>query len=146
MYRALRATAGYVGAVYLLLALLIAASGSIAPHPSDNAELRALGAKGTVVLVGLAATNTRDTRGSAGFQHKRYYAVFPGSVLERVLWVVTERGTGGPASVRRSSAAFWGVLTALLASLLAVCWHWLIRRPRQPRDHSSKPTPRRGTD
>lgn len=118
---------GTLGAAYLALAAAIAFFGVARPEPFDHSALRAEGAGGVPVLIGLSAVQ-RPTAQGMRIEDSRHYLVLPDSLQSRALWVVTQENAGAPR-VRRSSGSF-AVVSSLLALSLASLW---LLRPRRRR-------------
>lgn len=119
---------GALGAAYLTLAAVIAFYGIARPEALDHSALRAAGADGVPVLIGLS-TAQRSTADGMRFEDSRHYLVLPDSLQAGALWVVTQENAGEPR-VRRSSRSFAVVSCLLVMSLASL---WLLRRRPHPR-------------
>lgn len=138
VYRPLRIVVGYLAALYLGLVLFMVLYGVASPRPGDLRALERAGLGGDpAVLVGLLVAEEK-TPYRMRFEDRRYYAALPASLSEQVLWAVVQENSG-PVSVRRSSAAFWGVLGSLLASLAGFWWCWLRPVHAHGRDKATEP-------
>ncbi|GAB2503444.1 hypothetical protein [Lysobacter humi (ex Lee et al. 2017)] len=130
MRRILRTVLGYLAATYLTLVLCLAVYGVAVPRPGDRAALAARGLHGTPVLVGMRSV-MRETPQGLQVDDACYYLVPADSLRHARLWRV-DRPEAGPLHVEASATAFWGVLSAFLASALATWRYWFRRRaPRE---------------